>query len=110
MVSEEEDIQQSLSILFTTIPGERVFRYNYGCNIHQWVFGEITLSDKTLMTEMIEQAIWNFEPRIQTEKIEIDTKDISEGILWIILDYLIPKVNSRRNMVFPFYFKEGTNL
>lgn len=110
MVSEDEDIRQSLSILLTTIPGERVFRYDYGCNIHQWVFGEINLSEKTLIIEMIEQAIYDFEPRIQVERVDIETKDAAEGLLWIDLHYLIPSVNSRRNMVFPFYFREGTNL
>lgn len=110
MANNEEDIEQSLRILFTTIPGERTFRYDYGCNIHQWIFGEITLSEKTLIADTIEQAILQYEPRIQVESIEIETKDVAEGILYIHLEYTIPKVNSRRNMVFPFYFKEGTNL
>jgi len=110
MVNEEEDIRQSLHILFSTIPGERMFRFDYGCNIHRWVFGEINLSARTMIIETIEQAIEHFEPRIQVERTEIDTKDIAEGILWIHLEYTIPQVNSRSNMVYPFYFKEGTNL
>jgi len=110
MVTEEEDIEQSLRILFTTIPGERIFRYDYGCNINQWIFGEITLSEKTLITDTIEQAILLYEPRIQVERIDIDIKDAPEGLLRINLEYEILKVNSRRNIVFPFYFKEGTNL
>ncbi len=107
MVSNEEDIEQSLRILFSTTQGERIFRFDYGCNVRQWVFEEINLSTKTMIIETIEQAIQSFEPRINVEKIEVETKDITEGILWIHLDYIIPHVNSRRNMVFPFYFKEG---
>jgi phage baseplate assembly protein W len=110
MVSEEEDIEQSLKILFSTNLGERIFRFDYGCNIRQWIFDDINLSTKTLMSETIEQAILDFEPRINVEKIEIETKDFADGILWINIEYSIPKINSRKNMVFPFYFKEGTNL
>lgn len=110
MVSEEEDIRQSLHILFSTIPGERMFRFDYGCDIHQWVFGEINLSTCTLIEETIREAIDRYESRIRVEKIEVDTKDSAEGVLWVHLEYSIPQVNSRSNMVYPFYFKEGTNL
>jgi len=110
MAGEEEDISQSLNILFSTTPGERVFNYDYGCHIHKWVFDEINLSTKTLISDAIRQAIRLFEPRIRIENIDIDTRDIGDGILWITMDYLILQVNSRRNMVFPFYFREGTNL
>jgi len=110
MVSEEEDISQSLSILFSTTPGERVFNYDFGCHIRKWVFDEVNLSTQTLICDAIRQAVRLFEPRIGIENIEIETKDAAEGLLWISIDYQIPQVNSRRNMVYPFYFKEGTNL
>lgn len=110
MVSEEEDIRQSLMILLSTTPGERIFNFDYGCHIRKWVFDEINLSTKTLICDAIRQAIRLFEPRIQVENIQIETRDAGEGILWITINYLIPKVNSRRNMVYPFYYKEATNL
>lgn len=110
MVSLEEDIIQSLTILLSTTPGERIFRYDYGCNIRQWVFEEMNLSNETLIIENIEQAILFFEPRIEVEQISLDTKDELEGILWITIDYRIRETNSRSNMVYPYYFKEGTNL
>ncbi len=110
MVSDEEDIRESLQILFSTSPGERIFRFNYGCNIRQWVFEEMSLSTKTLIIECIKEAILYFEPRVEVEKIVLEIKDVLNGILWINLDYKIRQTNSRSNMVYPFYFKEGTNL
>lgn len=110
MVSQEEDIAQSLIILLSTTPGERLFRFDYGCNIRQWVFEEMNLSNETLIIESIEQAILFFEPRIDVEHIALDTKDELEGILWIMIDYRIRETNSRSNMVYPYYFKEGTNI
>ncbi|MCC8186746.1 MAG: GPW/gp25 family protein [Bacteroides sp.] len=110
LVSDEEDIRQSLILLFSTVPGERLFRYDYGCDLRQWVFGEVNLSMKTLMAEAVQQAIRRWEPRVETEQVEIDAEKIAEGMLRISVSYFIPAVNSRRNMVYPYYFREGTNL
>lgn len=110
MVSLEEDIKESLQILFETTPGERIFKTDYGCSIKQWTFEEINLSTKNLIIDSIRQAILSFESRISVENIDIGTTSISEGILWISIDYKVKKTNSRSNKVYPFYFKEGTNL
>lgn len=110
LVSDEEDIWESLRILFSTIPGERVFRYNYGCPIDKWVFSKIDLSERTMIIDIIEQAIREGEPRIITEAVEVEIRDAMEGILWIKIDFTIRQTNSRSSMVYPFYFLEGTQL
>ncbi|MDR0683111.1 MAG: GPW/gp25 family protein [Dysgonamonadaceae bacterium] len=110
MASGEEDIRQSLEILFSTSPGERIFNFEYGANIRRWIFEKMDLSVKTLIIEEIKHAILYFEPRIVMEKIDVEIKDPLEGILWISLEYSIRQTNSRYNMVYPFYFKEGTNI
>lgn len=110
LVSNEEDIFESLRILFSTIPGERVFRYNYGCPIDKWVFSKIDLSERTMIIDIIEQAILEGEPRIITESVEVEVRDPLEGILWIRIEFTIRQTNSRKSMVYPFYFLEGTQL
>ena len=110
LVSDEEDIWESLRILFSTIPGERVFRYNYGCPIDKWVFSKIDLSERTMIIDIIEQAIREGEPRIITDSVEVEIRDAMEGILWIKIDFTIRQTNSRSSMVYPFYFLEGTQL
>ncbi|WP_343606127.1 GPW/gp25 family protein [Fluviicola sp.] len=110
LVSDEEDIWESLRILFSTIPGERVFRYSYGCPIDKWVFSKIDLSEKTMMIDIIEQAIREGEPRIITDAVDVEIRDAMEGILWIKVDFTIRQTNSRSSMVYPFYFLEGTQL
>lgn len=110
MVSREEDIRQSLFILLSTTPGERIFRFDYGCNIRRWVFEDMTLSNETLIIDCISDAVLYYEPRIDVERIWLDTGDMQEGILRISIDYRIRETNSRSNMVYPYYFMEGTNL
>lgn len=110
LVSDEEDIWESLRILFSTIPGERVFRYNYGCPIDKWVFSKIDLSERTMIIDIIEQAIRDGEPRIVTDSVDVELRDPLEGILWIKVEFTIRQTNSRSSMVYPFYFLEGTQL
>ena len=38
MAESEEDIRQSLSILFSTRPGERIMVPDYGCNLQDYLF------------------------------------------------------------------------
>ena len=104
------DIRESLKVLLSTIPGERIFRPEYGCNIRQWTFSRMNLSEKTRIANTIEMAILEGEPRIILESVDVNIKDEREGILWISIDYLVSQTNSRSNMVYPFYIREGTNL
>ena len=108
MVSEEEDIQESLSILFSTVPGERVMRPTYGCDLKSLVFENMSESLFTEIKDMLERAILFFEPRIDLDRIDLDTEEIYEGIIKIRLQYTIRKTNSRGNMVYPFYFQDGS--
>jgi phage baseplate assembly protein W len=109
-VSAEDDIQQSLHILFSTAPGERVLQPSYGCNLRSMVFENITESAMTAIKDIIERAILFFEPRIDLNFIDLDTVKIEQGILNILVDYTVRATNTRSNIVYPFYFQEGTNI
>lgn len=110
MISDEEDIESSLSILLSTRLGERVMVPEYGCNLDELLFEGLTRTLITYVVELIKTAILYHEPRIDVIKIDISETDPLEGKLIIEIDYKIRATNSRRNMVFPFYKEEGTDL
>lgn len=110
MTSNEEDIKKSLEILLTTRLGERIMVPNYGCNLDELLFKPLDRTLKTFVIELIKTAILYHEPRIDVIKIDISETDELEGKLLVKIDYLIRSTNSRRNVVFPFYKEEGTNL
>jgi phage baseplate assembly protein W len=109
-VSAEDDIQQSLYILFSTTPGERVMQPSYGCDLRSMVFENITENTITAIKDIIERAILFFEPRIDLNFIDLDKENIEQGVLNILVDYTVRTTNTRSNMVYPFYFQEGTNI
>jgi len=110
MVSAEEDIKQSLHILLTTRLGERVMLPNYGCNLDELLFEDLTRSLISYTVDLLKTAIIYHEPRIKVFSIDISETDPLEGKLIIRIDYFIKTTNSRSNVVFPFYKEEGTDI
>ena len=110
MVSGEEDIVESLQILMATKLHERIMQPAYGCGLKLLVFENINETTLTFVRDAVERAVLFFEPRIDLEKIEIDESRASEGLLYIQLNYRVRTTNSRSNLVYPFYFQEGTNI
>ena len=110
LVSDEDDIRESLIILLSTRPGERVMNPLYGCNLDDLLFAPLNLTLKTYVIDLIETAILYFEPRIDLNKIEINENNDLEGELLIELDYTVRSTNTRRNLVYPFYRGEGTDI
>ncbi len=110
MLEDEADIESSLEILLDTRLGERVMLPEYGCNLEDLLFNPLNLTVKTIVIDLIKTAILYHEPRIDVKKIEIDPADELNGVLLINIDYIVRTTNSRKNMVFPFYKEEGSEL
>jgi len=109
-VASREDIEQSLRILFSTTPGERVMQPTYGCDLKFMVFEELNESTLTDVKDAIERAVRFFEVRITLNEVSIDESDWTEGLLKIGIDYTIRTTNTRNNLVFPFYLREGSGV
>ena len=109
-VAAEEDIRQSLRIIIETIPGERIMFSTFGCGIRKFVFESNDPTHMSMLKDSIYDALLYNEPRIKLEKIDITDDTQRFGLIHIHISYTIIITNTRSNMVFPFYIKEGTNL
>ena len=109
MVSGAQDIKESLHILLSTKPGERLMNPKYGCDLSVMLFEPISRTLLKYVEDLISMAILHYEPRITLEKV-IFNEDAIGGILYIDVQYVVRTTNSRSNMVYPFYLNEGTNL
>jgi len=103
-----EDIEQSLAILLATRRGERVMREDFGCDLSEFLFGEISQGLIGRVRSVIADAILHDEPRITLNDIDVSESRAREGLLLISLDYTIRATNSRYNMVYPFYLREAS--
>jgi phage baseplate assembly protein W len=110
MVSDETDIMQSLEILMSTNPGERIMFTEYGCDVRSFLFESISTTRIHFLKELIRTAITNYEPRIELHEVQVDVSEYLEGVIKIGLDYTIEVSNTRFNLVFPYYKVEGTDI
>jgi Bacteriophage baseplate protein W len=108
MVTSHDDIRESLYILLTTIPGERVMLPDYGCKIHEHVFDVMGETLFTHLKELIDHAILHYEPRIALEDVQFQTEGELDGRLLINVEYRVLQTNTRSNLVIPYYLNEGT--
>ncbi len=110
MVSDEEDIRQSLKLLMSTYPGERITNPEYGCDLRKIMFQDIDHATRYSIKEVITDAVLMHESRVTLEDVQVDTDKEKDGLINITLHYVIRRVNIRDNVVFPFYKVEGTNV
>lgn len=109
MSAYEQDIRESLHVLFSTLPGERVNRYDYGCNLRQYAFEPLSEQLTVRMRNEISRAVILYEPRIELEDVSFEEQP-ENGVLLIYLTYTVLRTNNRNNMVYPFYLREGTSI
>lgn len=109
LVESEEDIRESLTLLFSTRTGERYAFPEYGSRIHELILDTINPAFEDEVATEVRRAIHIYEPRVDVTDVNVETVE-REGIVYVGIEYVIRAINVRTNMVFPFYKLEGTDL
>ena len=110
MVSDVTDIEDSIRIILSTTPGERIMQPEFGCDLKRLVFEIIDSTLLASLDHLIYHALLNFEPRITFLNTEVLNLDSPDGKLLIQINFKVIITNSKHNIVFPFYLLEGTNI
>jgi len=103
----EQRIEESIFLILSTAPGERVMLPEFGCGIHDLVFAPNNAVTISLVVQRTRQALVAFEPRIDVLDITAETAPEQPNLLLIRIDYRIRVNNALGNLVFPFYLDEG---
>jgi phage baseplate assembly protein W len=69
-VVDDEAIRQSLMLLISTRPGERVMRPEYGCDLARLVFSPIDDTTAGLAIHFVRQAVERWEPRVEVLRVD----------------------------------------
>ncbi len=103
----EEDIRQAILIILGTARGERVMRPDFGSGLYTLVFEPVNKTTMALVRYEVEQALIDWEPRIDLEDVTVTTDATERNTLLIDISYRVRTTNSRHNLVYPFFLLEG---
>ena len=103
LVSGDLAIRQSIYIIVYTVPGERVMRPDFGCEIHSLVFDPLNEDTAVVAERYVRDALLRWEPRINLQAVNITPGNIDMGELWIEVSYQIKGQYDPRSLVFPYY-------
>jgi phage baseplate assembly protein W len=104
----ENDVLQSLKIILTTARGERVMRPDFGCGIYDLAFAVIDRATLTRVESEVRDSIMKYEARVELINVVVDPSQAADGMLRIEVEYRIRRTNQVGNLVYPFYFREGS--
>jgi phage baseplate assembly protein W len=107
MASLEEDVRQAIKIIVGTALGERVMRPEFGSGLKRLVFEPVSTTTMSLVRHQVEQALIDWEPRIDLEDVRVTTDPELRNLLLIEVHYRVRATNTFYNLVYPFYLIEG---
>jgi phage baseplate assembly protein W len=103
LVTREREIEQAIRLILGTACGERPMRPEFGCHIHDHVFGPATSATAGQIAYDVREALDRWEPRVEVRDVKVSFDAIEQGALYIDIAYVIRGLNDPRNLVFPFY-------
>lgn len=103
----EEDIREAIRIILGTRRGERVMRPEFGCRIHEYVFGTMDYDTLRQMEGAAQEALILWEPRIEEIQVHAEPDPDEGGRVFLEVHYRVRSTNNQFNLVYPFYMSEG---
>jgi phage baseplate assembly protein W len=103
LVSQEREIEEAMRLILGTAYGERPYRPEFGCGIHEYVFAPADASTAGRIAYEVEVSLERWEPRIELLGVDVTFAEGDGSTLYIHVSYAIRGGNGPRNLVFPFY-------
>ncbi len=100
MIDEQGSVRQSILLLLSTIPGERVMRPDYGCELHRLVFSPNDNTTSGLAIHYVRQALDRWEPRAEVIHLDAGPNPGYAEHLDIFLEYRLRRTRNTEELTF----------
>lgn len=102
MVSDGETIRQSIMIILGTIPGERIMRPDFGCDLYKLVFSVNDDTTAGIAIHYVKRALSRWEKRIELVSVDAAQNSIRPDIMDIFVSYKIRSTQTDDQVTFHF--------
>ena len=103
LTNERNELQQSIQVILSTSPGQRVMRPRFGCKIQELVFAPNNSHTTAQVRRYVEEALGMWEPRINLIHVDVKPDPQADSALLIEVSYEEKTTRDRRSLVYPFY-------
>jgi len=103
LVTRDREIEESIRLILGTSYGERQMRPEFGCGIHDEIFGLADAATFGRIAADVRRSLRRWEPRIDVRDVDVTPDPQDRSTLYIDIRYTIGSANDPRNLVFPFY-------
>lgn len=100
MIDEQASVRQSILLLLSTLPGERVMRPDYGCDLYRLVFSPNDNTTAGLALHYVRQALDRWEPRAQVIHLDAGRNPYAPERLEIVLEYRLRRTQHTDELSF----------
>ncbi|MEO8395185.1 MAG: GPW/gp25 family protein [Chloroflexota bacterium] len=107
MVQYNDSIRQAILLLFSTRPGERVMRPDYGCDIHRLVFSPNDDTTAGLAIYYVQRALDRWEPRVEVLRLDAGRDPEAAERLNVTLQYRVRVTRHTELLSFSVNLVEG---
>jgi phage baseplate assembly protein W len=101
MVTGDDAIRQSILMLVSTVPGERVMRPDYGCHLHRLLFSPNDETTAGLAIHYVREAIERWEPRVEIASLDATRDEARPSQLDILLTYVVRATRTSEQLAIP---------
>ena len=103
LVVRQREVEEAIRLILGTARGERPMRPEFGCRIHDHVFGPANAATAGQISYDVREALEQWEPRIEVRDVNVVFDRVEAGALYVDVSYVLLGSNDPRNLVFPFY-------
>jgi len=96
-------LEQAMTLVLSTYPGERPFRPAFGARLRDFVFEGASIDVFARIEREVRDALDRWEPRVRVREVIVSADADQPNMLRIEIAYLIKGENDERNLVHPFY-------
>lgn len=100
-------VRQSLLLLLTTVPGERVMRPEYGCPLHRLAFSPADETTAGLAIHYVRQAVTRFMPEVEVVDVDAAMSVTDPEKLTVWLRYRVRKTTGEQDLAVEVPLQEG---
>lgn len=109
--NDQKGLNESITILLMTAPGERLMYPDYGCRLNELCFMPNNEETLTLTQTYIIEALQKWEPRITSLNVDATYSPNSPYAILITISYKIKATDEKEQIQFVFHlmWKMGSN-